>query len=143
MLVDQRSSLRKQGALSQAEGRRLSRLIKKAFREDRQERAKVTGHAIMVALLDGKAREAWGTVRAWQRKCNPAASKPCYDALEDQTRKREDLYRRRAPPATASPPAPRAHRVTTHHPRTRSSGRQPSLPAMGYRAGLPRCGRRI
>ena len=57
----------------------------------------------MVALLDGKAREAWGISRAWHRECDPAASKPCYDALEDQTREREDLYRRRAPPGDRIP----------------------------------------
>ena len=102
-LVDQRSSLRKQGALTQAEGRRLARLIKQAFREDRKERARVAGEAIMVALLDGKAREAWGISRAWHKECDPAESKPCYDSLEAQTREREELYKRRAPPGDRIP----------------------------------------
>ena len=38
-MVDQRAALRKAGRLSQAEGRRLTRRIHKAFSDDRKERA--------------------------------------------------------------------------------------------------------
>ena len=102
-MVDQRAEMRKQGRLMQAEGRRLTRRIHKAFSEDWKERARKAGEAIMLALLDGDARKAYGTLRAWHKECDPAASKPCYDTLEDQTRERVELYRKRAPPGDRIP----------------------------------------
>jgi len=102
-LIDQRANLRKQKALSQAEGRRLTRRIHKAFAEDRKERALWAGHAIMAFLKDGDSRGAYGTLRAWHKECDPAAAKPCYDTLADQTREREELYRKRAPPGERIP----------------------------------------
>ena len=66
-LVDQRLALRKEGRLSQAEGRRLIRRIHKAFNEDRKERALQAGHSIMASLKDGDWRAGYGTLRAWTK----------------------------------------------------------------------------
>ena len=102
-LVDQRAELRKQGRITQTEGRRLTRRIHKAFNDDRKERALQASHTIMASLRDGKWRAGYGTLRAWHKECNPAASEPCYDTLEDQTRERVDLYRKRTPPGDRIP----------------------------------------
>ena len=83
--------------------RRLTRRIHKAFSENRKEQALQAGHAIMAALKDGDSSKAYITLRAWHKECNPAASKMCYGTLDDQTRKREALYRRRAPPGERIP----------------------------------------
>ena len=111
-LVDERASKRKQGALTQAEGRRLTRAIHKAFAEDRKLRAARAGHEIIAYLEAQEYRKAWGTLRAWHKEVDPAASKPCYDTLEEQAVGRENLYRARAPPGdripsnTERPPLP-------------------------------------
>ena len=63
-LVDERASKRKQGALTQAEGRRLTRAIHKAFAEDRKLRAARAGHEIIAYLEAMEYRKAWGTLRA-------------------------------------------------------------------------------
>ena len=88
MVVNQQAELCKQGRLTQAEGRKLTRRIHKAFNDDRKERALQAGHTIMASLKDGDWRAGYGTLRAWHKECNPAVSKPCYDTLEDQTRAR-------------------------------------------------------
>ena len=90
--------MRKQGSLTQTEGRRLTRRIHKVFNEDWKERALQAGHIIIVFLQEGEAHKAWGTLRTWHKECDPATSRPCYDMLEDQTREREDLYWKRPPP---------------------------------------------
>ena len=138
-LVDQRAELRKQGRLTQAEGRRLTRRIPKAINDDRKEQARQAGHAIMAALKGGDLRKAYGTLRAWHKECDPAASKPCYGMLEDQTRERVKLYRKRAPPGDRIPSSLRSR---THHPQTRSFNRQPRSLAVGLREGLLKCGQR-
>ena len=64
-----------------------------------------------------RARPKYGTLHAWNKECDPAASKPCYDTLEDQTRKREAIYWRHAPPDERIPlprRAPCALGYTTH-----------------------------
>ena len=102
-LIDERATLRKEGNLTQAEGRRLTRRIHKSLNDDRRERALRAGHAIMAALRDGDWRKGYGTLRAWTKECDPASSRPCYDTLEDQTRERVKLYARRAPPGARIP----------------------------------------
>ena len=102
-LIDERATLRKEGNLTQAEGRRLTRRIHKSLNDDRRERALRAGHAIMAALRDGDWRKGYGTLRAWTKECDPASSRPCYDTLEDQTRERVKLYARRAPPGDRIP----------------------------------------
>ena len=57
----------------------------------------------MAALQDGDWRSGYGTLRAWTKECDPASSKPCYDTLEEQTRERVALYRKRAPPGERIP----------------------------------------
>ena len=102
-LIDERASRRKQGTLTQAQGRRLSRRIRQALKQDRRERARKAGEEIMGALADGSSKRAYGILRAWHKQCDPAASKPCYNTLEAQTREREALYRRRPPPGDPIP----------------------------------------
>ena len=70
-LVDQRAALRKEGRLTQAEGRRLTRRIHKAFNDNRKERALQAGHSIMASLKDGDWRAGYGTLRAWTKECDP------------------------------------------------------------------------
>ena len=74
--IDERASRRKHGTLTQAEGRQLTRRIKKALTADRQERALQAGHAIMAHLEVGKSREAWGVARAWHKEVDSTASPP-------------------------------------------------------------------
>ena len=76
-LIDERASRRKQGTLTQAQGRRLSRRIRQALKQDRRERARKAGEEIMGALADGSSKRAYGILRAWHKQCDPAASKPC------------------------------------------------------------------
>ena len=82
-LIDQRASMRKQGLLTQRENRHITRRVDAALREDRKERALQAGHAVMGHLASDDARQAWGALRAWHKECDPAASKPCYHALEE------------------------------------------------------------
>ena len=102
-LVNQRSSLQKQGKLSMVEGRRLGRHIKALLQSDRDNRALQAGHTIMVHLGDKEERKALGALRGWHKEVDPAASKPCYRALDKQTEEREELYTRRNPPGTPVP----------------------------------------
>ena len=81
-LIDERASRRKQGTLTQAEGRRLSRRIHHALKEDRKERARKAGEEIMAALNEGSSKRAYGVLRAWHKQYNPAATKPCFHTLE-------------------------------------------------------------
>ena len=73
-LVDQRATLRKEGNLTQAEGRRLTRRIHKAFNKDRKEQKLQAGHAIVTALQDSNSHKAYGTLRASHKECDPAVS---------------------------------------------------------------------
>ena len=61
-MVDQRTSLRREDRLSQAEGRKLGRKIKAALKADRRERARRAGEKLMAHLEKGKIREARGTI---------------------------------------------------------------------------------
>lgn len=97
-LLDQRSYLRKQGTLTQAEERKLGRCIHAVLDEDRQIRARRAAEATVLRLADGEAREAWSVVQAWHKEVNPAASKQCYDTPENQTTDMEELYTRVVPP---------------------------------------------
>ena len=87
-LMDQRASLCKQGRLSMIQGRH---------------RALRAGHAIMASPEEDKIMAAWGHLRGWHKEVDPAASKPCYQALDRQTEEREALYRRRDPPGALIP----------------------------------------
>ena len=64
LLVDQRASMRKEGTLTQLEARRFSRRIRASLKEDRKERARREGEAIMLKLEEGNVREAWRILRA-------------------------------------------------------------------------------
>ena len=97
-LIDQRASLRKQGALTMVEGRRLGRRIKASLQSDRDHRALQAGHSIMGHLGDMEVRKTWGVLRGWHKEVDPAASKLCYRTLDKQMEEREALYRRRDPP---------------------------------------------
>ena len=57
-LVAQRAELRKQGLLTQAEGRKLARHISTRSLE----RALQAAHVVMAALMDGDLRKAYGTL---------------------------------------------------------------------------------
>ena len=57
----------------------------------------------MASLKDCDWRARYGTLRAWTKECDPVASKPCYDTLEDQTRERVDLYGKRDTPGDRIP----------------------------------------
>ena len=63
----------------------------------------MTCHAIMANLGENKVMTAWGHLRGWHKEVDPAASKPCYQALDRQTEEREALYRRRDPPGAPIP----------------------------------------
>ena len=52
----------------------------------------------MASLRDDNWRAGYSTLRALHKECDPTASKPCYNTLEDQTRERVELYRKRPPP---------------------------------------------
>ena len=92
LLIDQRTSLRREDRLSQAEGRKLGRKIKAALKADRRERARRAGEKLMAHLEKGKIREAWGTIWGWHKNVEPKAAKPCSRTMEEQTKGREDLY---------------------------------------------------
>ena len=57
----------------------------------------------MANLADDKVKAAWEHLRAWHKEVDPAASKPCRQALDRQTQDRVDLYRRRDPPGAPIP----------------------------------------
>ena len=60
--MDQRTSLRREGRLSQKEGRRLGRKIRASLKEDRRERARRAGEKPMMHLLKGEVRESWAII---------------------------------------------------------------------------------
>ena len=62
LLVDRRTSLRREGRLSQKEGRQLGRKIKAALKEDRRERARRVGEKVMLLLGEGELKEAWAAI---------------------------------------------------------------------------------
>ena len=92
LLIDQRTSLRREGRLSQKEGRRLGRRIKAALKEDCRERARRVGERVMLLLEEGELKEAWAAIWGWHKLVEPKAAKPCFRTMEEQTRGREDLY---------------------------------------------------
>ena len=106
-LLDQRSALRKQGRLTMVQGRRLGRRIRASLQSDRDYRALQAGHAIMANLADDNIKAAWEHLRAWHKEVDPAASKPCFQALDRQTDERVALYRRRDPPGAPIPSSAR------------------------------------
>ena len=75
-MVDQRTSLRREGRLSQKEGRRLGRKIRAALKQDRRERARRAGEKLMLHLEKGKIRKAWATIWGWHKTVEPKAAKP-------------------------------------------------------------------
>ena len=102
-MVDQRTSLRREGRLSQKEGRRLGRKIRAAVKADRRERARRAGEKLMEHLGKGEVREAFGTIWGWHKSVEPKAAKPCWRTMEEQTRGREDLYKDQPPPGEPIP----------------------------------------
>ena len=103
LLVDQRASIRKEGKLDHREARCYSRRIKVARKEDRNHRARWVGKAIMLALEEGNSREAWQILRAWTRKAEGSATKPCYATMDKQAEWREALYAYKASPGEHIP----------------------------------------
>ena len=79
--------MRREGKLSIAESRKLSRRIKVSLREDRRERAQRAGEEVMKHLRDGRVRTIWG----WHKTVESKAAKPCFRSMEKQTKGREDL----------------------------------------------------
>ena len=61
-IIDHRISMRREGRLTQAEGRKLGRRIKAMLKADRIERARQVGEYAVLLLKAGKVREAWGTI---------------------------------------------------------------------------------
>ena len=48
----------------------------------RDYRALQAGDVIMANLGEDKIMAAWGNLRGWHKEVDPAASKPCYQALD-------------------------------------------------------------
>ena len=69
-----------------------------AFDDNRKERALQAGHSIIASFKGDDWRAGYGTLYAWHKEYNPVTFKSCYSTLEDQTRERVELYRKRAPP---------------------------------------------
>ena len=91
-LVDRRAVMRKEGTLTQLKARKLGRLISAFLKEDRKERARKAGEAIMLRLKAGDVKEAWQILKSWHREAGGTTVKPCYASMEKQTVEREDLY---------------------------------------------------
>ena len=82
LLVDQRAAMRKEGILTQREARRLGRKIAAALKEDRKERARRAGEAIMAELEAGNVKEAWRILKGWHREAGGTTAKPCHASME-------------------------------------------------------------
>ena len=102
-LIDHRTSMRREGRLTQAEGRKLGRRIKALLKADRIERARQVGEQAVLLLKAGKVREAWGTIWGWHKQVDPRAAKSCFQRLENQTKEREALYGKVVPPGDRIP----------------------------------------
>ena len=102
-LIDERAARRKEGNLTQREARRLGRKIAAALKEDRKERARKAGEAIMMELKDGNVKEAWRILKGWFREAGGTTVKRCYASMEHQTVEREALYDFQAPPGEHIP----------------------------------------
>ena len=85
-IIDHRISMRREGRLTQAEGRKLGRRIKAMLKADRIERARQVGEYAVLLLKAGKVREAWGGIWGWHKQVDPKAAKPCFQQLETQTK---------------------------------------------------------
>ena len=49
-------------------------------------------------LASGNVKETWQTLLGWYRKAEDKAPEPCYDSIEEQTLKQEQLYDHVPPP---------------------------------------------
>ena len=89
-LVDARSCLRHSLTYTQAEYRRLGRLLKASLKEDRRQRCAKAGAAALAAYEVGEAQEAWRIVAAWYRDAAGRPPKPARQALQQVSRKEID-----------------------------------------------------
>ena len=78
LLIDQRTSLRREDMLSQVKGRKLGRKIKAMIMIDRRERERRAGEKLMAHLERGEVREAWGKIWGWHKTVEPKEAKPCF-----------------------------------------------------------------
>lgn len=105
LLVDQRSSLRRNINHDRSEARRLTRKIKASLKTDRKARVAAAGTAIEADLNAGKLREAWGKLKGWYKEASGRAPSPSRQDLDTVTAERITLYTRE-PPENLGDPIP-------------------------------------
>ena len=91
-LINHRTCMRREGRLTQTEGRKLGRQIKTELKADRVERTRQVGEQLMVHLKAVRVREAWGTIWGWHKLVGQKVAKPCFHRFEDLTNEQEAIY---------------------------------------------------
>ena len=91
-LVDTRAMHRKRNTLPKQHARDLGRQIVASLKEDRRQRAADAASKVESLLAAGDVKEGWRTIKGWYRDAEDRAPKPCYTAMAEQMREREELY---------------------------------------------------
>ena len=84
--------------LDQAGTRRIGQKIKAGLKTDRSARAAKVGSDIKRHLESGELKEAWRCIKGWYSAATDKAPKPYHTSMKLQTKEREELYRKVAPP---------------------------------------------
>ena len=84
--------MRREGRLTQAEGRKLRQQIKAALKADRIERARQVAEQLIVHLKARRVRNTWGAIWERLKLVEPKAAKPCFQRRENQTKEQKTLY---------------------------------------------------
>ena len=102
-LIEQRCAARRLGKRGKRLGRQLHRRIQKSLHADRLARTLRVGTSVVAELENGNVQEAYRHLKGWYRAAGEATSRPCYLTMERQTKEREELYAKQAPPGDPIP----------------------------------------
>ena len=102
-LVDERITLRRNGAGTQQALRVLTRKVKSAFKADRQRQADAVGETIEKLLEGGNVKEAYDIAKGWYKKTAARPPTPSRMDLQKVTDERRDLYEHRQSPGEPPP----------------------------------------
>lgn len=81
-IINERASLRIHNLLTQRMSRHFYRRIRAALKNDRIERARRAGEAVVTKLINCKVKAAWHILRDWYRAMEGKAGKSCHHRMD-------------------------------------------------------------
>jgi hypothetical protein len=94
-LVDRKASVRKRGDSRTL--RSLKILVRRAFRKDRRNRAKVAAQEAQLYLEEGEIKKAFGAIKGWYRDVGPRPAAPSWEDINTTREEYIQLYNPQVP----------------------------------------------